>query len=54
MFGFLKMEDEEENIFIDFKQIHLLKERRRKIILLVAGVVAFILLNVVLYQLSGF
>lgn len=53
MFGFLKM-DEEENIFIDFKQIHFLKERRRKIILYVAGVIAFILLNVVLYQLSGF
>lgn len=53
MFGFLKM-DEEENIFIDFKQIHYLKERRRKIILYVVGVVAFILLNVVLYQLSRF
>lgn len=53
MFGFLKM-DEEENIFIDFKQIHYLKERRRKIILYVVGAVAFILLNVVLYQLSRF
>jgi len=53
MFGFLKME-EEENIFIDFKQIHFLKERRRKIILYVAVGIAFVLLNIVLYQLSGF
>jgi len=54
MFGFLKMDNEEENTFIDFRQIHYLKERRRKMILYVAGGIAFILLNVILYQLSGF
>jgi len=54
MFGFLKMDNEAENIFVDFKQIHYLKERRRKMWLYMALGVAFALLNVILYQLSGF